>query len=187
MIITAWASGPILKIVLIDQMKLAIFFAIILLTFGAYQKLEQPPEIGSKLPSKDVPKKNINHYMTHSGQFRPYITKQLNDVEYVIAYDEKTREVKYLTTDDPDFKNAKGLKVGDYIEVKGNDVVAFPGWEVRGPEDGNGWHPMIGFDSEVTVLRDGKDFKLKLGPRQFHLPADQVEKARIIAFVKGSN
>ena len=169
-------------------MKLAISFAVLLLTFAAYQKPEQPPEIGAKLPAKDVPKKwNPKWFMTHSGQFRPYIKKQINDVEYVIAYDEKTREVRYLYTDDADFKNAKGLKVGDYIEVKGNDVVAYPGWEVRGPEDENGWHPLIGFDSELTVLRDEKDFKLKLLPSQFNLPADQIEKARIIAFVKGGN
>lgn len=169
-------------------MKLAIFFAIILLTFGAYQKPERPPEIGSKLSAKDVPKKrNPNHFMTHSAQFRPYIKKQIDDVEYLIAYDEKTREVRYLYTDDSDFKNAKGLKVGDYIEVKGREVVAYPGWEVRGPEDDNGWHPLIGFDSELTVLRGRIDAKLKLPPIQYHLPDGETENVRIIAFVKGGN
>lgn len=168
-------------------MKLAIFFAVILLTFGAYQKPEQPPEIGSKLAAKDVPKKNKRHFMTHSAQFRPYIKKVINGVEYVIAYDKKTREVTYLYTDDADFKNSKGLKVGDYIEVKGRDVVAYPGWEVRGPEDENGWHPLIGFDSELTVQRGRIDAKLKLPPSQYQLPDGETENVRIMAFVKGSN
>ncbi len=168
-------------------MKLVIFFAIILLTFSVLQKPEQPPEIGSKLSAKDVPKKNVRHFMTHSAQFRPYIKKQIDDVEYLIAYDEKTREVRYLCTDDPDFKNAKGLKVGDYIEVTGREVVAYSGWEVRGPKDENGWHPLIGFDSELTVLRGSIDAKLKLPPSQYQLPDGETENVRIMAFVKGSN
>ena len=168
-------------------MKLAIFFAIILLTFGVLQKPERPPEIGSKLSAIEVPKKNVRHFMTHSAQLRPYIKKQINDVEYLIAYDKKTLEVRYLYTDDADFKNAKGLKVGDYIEVKGREVVAYPGWEVRGPEDDNGWHPLIGYDSELTVLRGKIDTKLKLPPSQYHLPDGETENVRIMAFVKGGN
>lgn len=169
-------------------MKLAIFVGVILLTLGAYQKAEQPPEIGSKLSAKDVPKKrNMELFMTHSAQFRPFIKKEINKVEYVIAYDEKTREVKYLYTNDSDFKTTRGLKVGDYVEVKGSEVQIYPGWEIRGPEDEDGWHPLIGFDSELTVLRGQIDFKLKLPLGQYRLPAEQIENARIKAFVKGGS
>lgn len=164
------------------KMKPAIFFGVILLTFGAFQKPEQPPEIGSKLLAKDVPKKNSQLFMTHSSQLRPFIRKEINNVDYVIAYDEKTREVRYLSTHDPDFKTSKGLKVGDYIEVKGEEVVAYPGWEIRGPEEGDGWQPLIGYDIELTVMQIGVGSKWLA-----RLSDEETMNVQIIAFVKGGN
>lgn len=169
-------------------MKRAILLATILLVSAAYQKLkQQPPAIGSKLPAKVVPKKNTRQYMTHSSQFRPFVEIDINNIKYLIAYDEKTREVRYVSTQDPDFKSSRGLSINDYVEVKGSDVEVYPGWEIRAPAEEDGWQPLIGFNGELTILTDQKESLLKLPLGQYRIPAEQIVKAKIIAFVKGSS
>lgn len=105
----------------------------------------------------------------------------------MIAYDDETREVRYVSTHDKKFKNSIGLGIGDYLELKGSEVRIYPGWEIRGPAGADGWVPMIGFNSELTVLRDGKEVKMKRALGQYWLPAEQTMKIKIIGFVKGGN
>ncbi len=167
-------------------MKLWIFLAVALV-FVVHQEKKLTLEVGSKLPVREVPKKNRHLFMTHSSQLRPFIEREIDEIKYIIAYDEKTREITYLSTYDKAFKSAQGFRVGDYAEVKGNEVVAYPGWEIRAPGGEDGWQLLIGFNSEMTVWSDNNEVKLKLAPTQYNLPADQVLKAKIVAFVKGMN
>jgi|SRR6185369_11711729 len=166
-------------------MKLAVLLVLSLLSSASYQIRVLVPEIGSKLPARVIPKKNRNVYMTHSAQFRPYIEREFENVTYIIAYDDKTRVVKYLSTTDKDFWNSRGLRVGDFIEVERDKVQVFPGWEVRAPADEDGWQPMIGFDTDSPVNCDPNVVNPYGCP--YRLPAEPVFKTRIIAFVKGGN
>ena len=168
-------------------MRLITLCAIVLVALGTYQ-IEFVPELGSKLPARMVPKDNRSYYMTAPSQLRPYIIRTINQIKYYIAYDEKTREVKYLYTDDEHFKSSRGRRVGDFIELKGNKLGIFPGWEIRAPEEEkDGWQPLVGFDSKLTVLEGQKETELKVKPDQYSLPADQTLKVKIIGFVRGSN
>ena len=168
-------------------MKFTTFCVMVLVAFGSLQ-IEFLPEIGSRLPASMVPKNNRELFMTAPSQLRPCIRKTIDQVKYVIAYDEKTREVKYLYTDDQHFKSSRGRRVGDFIEVTGDKVLIFPGWEIRtSEEEKNGWQPLVGFDSKMTILKDGKETELKSEPPPYSLPADETFKIKIIGFVKGGN
>jgi len=167
-------------------MKLCIFLAIALV-FVAHQEKKLTLDVGSKLPAREVPKKNRHLYVTHSSQLRPFIERDIDGIKFTIAYDEKTREITYLSTYDSGFKSVQGFRVGDYVDVNGNEIVAYPGWEIRAPGGEDGWQLLIGFNSEMTVWSDKNEVKLKLAPTQYNLPADQVVKAKIVAFVKGMN
>jgi hypothetical protein len=166
-------------------MKITLLVMALFVTFGLAQKDDIKLEVGSVLPARYVPKDKHDLYMTHSGQFRPYIKRKVAGIRYNIAYDEKSNVIKYLSTFDRNFKSADGLQVGGYVEVNREQVIAYPGWEVRGPEGKDGWLPLIGFDSEMTVLDGDRETKVKL--KQYRLESDRPVKAKIIAFVKGEN
>lgn len=166
-------------------MKITALIVALFLTIVALQKADIKLEVGSELPAKYVPKNNPKQYMTHSAQFRPYIEQNVAGVRYVIAYDKKNHVIKYISTDDKQFKSADGLQVGGYVEVNDEQVEAYPGWEIRGPKDKDGWQPLIGFNSEMTVLDGSNDTRIEL--KQYRLAAGQQVKAKIIAFVKGDN
>ena len=166
-------------------MKILVPVLALFLAFGAPQRADPKLEVGSVLPARYVPKHNRNLYMTHSSQLRPFVKRNVGGVVYVFAYEEKSRVVKYLSTSDKNFETADGLRVGGYVEVDNGRLAAYPGWEVRGPEGADGWSPLIGFDSEMTVLEGGEDIKLKL--TRYRLEPDRPVRAKIIAFVKGGN
>lgn len=166
-------------------MKITILIIATFLIFGASQKADIKLEVGSVLPAKIVPKKNRKLYMTHSAQFRPFIELEVAGVRYVIAYDKKSRVIKYISTNDKKFKSADGLQVAGYVEVNNALVSVYPGWEIRGPKDKDGWQPLMGFNSEMTVLDGGKETKIEL--KQYRLESEQTVKVRIIGFVKGGN
>jgi len=77
-------------------MKIGLLIVALFLTFGATQKADIKLEVGSVLPAKYVPKKNLNLYMTHSSQFRPFIKREVAGINYVIAYEKKSREIMYI-------------------------------------------------------------------------------------------
>lgn len=76
----------------------------------------------------------------------PYIEKYIDDIRYMIAYDEKTLAITYINTSDLEFRTADGLKVGSHLKVNQNQVTIHPKWEIHGPETRDGWRPVIGYD-----------------------------------------
>jgi hypothetical protein len=166
-------------------MKITILIVAAFLMFGVSQKADIKLEVGSVLPVKYVPKNNRKLYMTHSAQFRPFIEWDVAGVRYVIAYDEKSRVINYISTNDKKFRTPYSLQFGGYVEVNNEQVRVYPGWEIRGPKDKDGWEPLIGFNSEMTVFDVDKEIKIEL--RQYRLESEHPVKAKIIAFVKGGN
>ncbi len=160
---------------------LALFLA-----FGSPpQRADLKLEVGSVLPARYAPRHNRNLYMTNSSQFRPFVKRKVGGVVYYIAYEEESRVIKYLSTTDRNFETADGLRVGGYVEVDNEQLMVYPGWEVRGPEGKDGWLPLVGFDSEMTLLEGGGEAKVKL--KQYRLDPDRTIRAKIIGFVKGGN
>jgi hypothetical protein len=166
-------------------MKITVLIVALSLVFGIGQKPDLKLEPGSVLPVKSVPKKNRKMYMTHSAQFRPFIERDVAGIRYVIAYDEQSRVITYISTEDKLFKSADGLRVGGYVEVNNTAVEVYPGWEIRGAEDKEGWQPLIGFDSKMTVLDGDKETILEL--KRYRLESEHPLKVKILGFVKGGN
>src|SRR5580765_7665963 len=71
-------------------------------------------EVGSKLPPQYLRLK-VGQMATAASQLRPFIVTSIKGVEYTIAYDERTRRIKYINTDDDNFRTSNGLKVDDEI------------------------------------------------------------------------
>jgi hypothetical protein len=164
-------------------MKLWCLAVFLLSIVAPLQQSSIKLEIGAKLKKRDFPKTSRKLYMTHPAQMRPYIEKNIDGVDYIIAYDEKSRVIKYITTNDEDFRTANGLRVGSYIEVSKEEVIAYPGWEIRAPQTSDGWYPIIGFVDEITISIDGRDDKVNVEG----LEANVKVKAEVIRFSKGGN
>ena len=137
-------------------------------------------EVGVKLRKKDV-KKSDPYTMTHPAQVRPFVERDVGGVLYRLAYNEKSREVRYIFTEDKDFKTAGGLKVGDIIEVSRGEMEAYLGWEVRAPKTSDGWHPLIGFNDKITVEAADWDNTVDFN----NLKEGVKVRAKILGFVKG--
>ena len=158
------------------MMKYGLLLFLLLPQLVEIKNLDIKLEPGSVLAAHHIPEKNNRLYMTAPSQLRPYIEVTIEKVDYVIAYDEKTSKIKYIVTDDKDFRTKKGLKVGDYIEVTEDQVVAFPGWEVFGPPTTDGWSTVIGFNLPEMNPVSKEAFK-----------ENKTLKVPILRFSKGGN
>ena len=119
-------------------MKMLIGCVLALLVFAPVQQSDIKLEIGAKLPRKYIPRKITQQIATHPSQFRPYIRKTIADVDYIIAFDEKTREIRYIHTYDKDFRTVNGLRVGSVITFTREQLDIIPSWEIRAPATPDG-------------------------------------------------
>jgi hypothetical protein len=156
-------------------MKILIICVFGLVTLAAVPQSDIKLSIGAKLPRKYVSAK-IGKIATHPSQFRPYINKTIADVDYIIAFDEKTREIRYIHTADKDFRTVNGLRVGSKITITREKLEILPSWEIRAPATPDGWLPVVGLDLPML----NRDFVEKLKDGE---PAEMT----ISSFSKGGN
>ena len=97
------------------MIKYGLLLLLLIPQLAEIKNLDIKLEPGAVLAAWHTPKKTTRLIATHPSQLRPYIEVTIEDVDYLIAYDEKTRKIKYIVTSDKDFRTKKGLKVGDYI------------------------------------------------------------------------
>ncbi|MDQ3799159.1 MAG: hypothetical protein M3384_06905 [Acidobacteriota bacterium] len=132
-------------------------------------------EIGAKLPRKYLSlEKGL--IATHASQLRPFVEVTIGNVDYQIAFEKKTRKIKYIHTDDEDFRTVGGFSVDSEITFTREQLIIFPYWEIRAPAASDGWFPVIGFD----ISMQGKEFIEKL-------KAGEKATTEISGFSKGSN
>src|SRR5689334_23197699 len=76
-------------------------------------------KIGERIPVNCLPGKDEESQLiaTHPSQLRPYIKRSVGGVEYIVAYDEDTRRIRYIQTNDKAFRSTNGLHVGAEIKV----------------------------------------------------------------------
>lgn len=156
-------------------MKAFVVLALCLFSFASVPQGKIKLEVGAKLNRKYIPKKVTEYTATHPSQMRPFIKRTVDGVEYIIAYDEKSREIKYIHTTDKNFRTEGGLRVGSEIPLKREQLVVFPSWEIRAPITSGGWYPVVGDDlpigyDVVGALKDG-----------------ETKMVTIIGFSKGGN
>ena len=100
-------------------------------------------KINSKLPSKYV-KQSKGLTLTAASQMFPFIEITIKNVEYLIAFDDDDRKIKYIYTEDENFVDGHGRKVDQEITVKYEDIEILGDFQLRTKSDKNGWQAVIG-------------------------------------------
>ena len=157
-------------------MKLFVSLVLLLIGFSFPPQPDIKLEIGAKLDPKYIPKKITQEIMTHPGQMRPFIERSVNRVKYTIAFDAKTREIKYINTDDPKFRTSNGLRVESEIALRREQLDVYPGWEIRAPATSDGWYPVVGVDLPLMGYEMLQNFK-----------EGETKMLTISSFSKGDN
>lgn len=123
---------------------------------------EQPLKVGARLQSFVLRAKSDKRHicMTQPAQMDPCVEARIAGINYTIAYREKTHRITYIFTSDRAFQTADGVRVGEAMDLGEEQILAAPGWEIRGPKTSDGWYPFFGL-VEVTVVRDGKDMLVR--------------------------
>lgn len=128
-------------------MKVAVLFFLFFSLF--LSDCEIKLQLGWILPSKCIHSRNkvADKIKTDSDKADPFINDWIDEVEYVIAYDEKTREITYINTSDSSFRAENGSKVGDCLKLKRDQIIIKSNWEIYGPKTKDGWYPVIGYNT----------------------------------------
>ena len=106
-------------------------------------------QIGWILPTRCIHSRNrvVKETKTGVDRFDPFIDDWVDEVEYVIAFDKKTRAITYINTSASSFRTEDGLKVGDRLKLKRDQIIVNSGWEIYGPITKDGWYPVIGYNT----------------------------------------
>ena len=123
---------------------LACFIA---LSSAASAQSEIKLELGAKLPRRYLPrnvKVGLVTSPTPGVPARPYIRKTVGGIEYDIAFEEKTRKIRYIATSDKNFRTQNGLGFGSEITVTRDQLRIGPWWwHILGPATPDGWLPVL--------------------------------------------
>jgi hypothetical protein len=158
--------------------RLALCLALLNSPFVAAQA-----NVGMRLPSAMVPKNNANECAATPSQTYPCIQNvEIGGVRFtVVGYDAHTRRIRYLFTQDENFRTADGLRVGGPIDLAENEILSVAGWHTMGPRNKDGWRPIVGslLDGNVIKSADGEAVDLTKPV------AGKMHRFKIVAFDKG--
>ncbi len=118
-------------------------------------KIQVDPVVGEHIV---VPQGvEVGRCLSSPAQLDKCFLATVNGIKYTIAYRRNGsmgNVVTYVHTDDPNFRSPEGLHIGDITTVANpEDIIAAPGFEIYGKK-GKGWIPVVGFNSEVTVVQN---------------------------------
>jgi len=101
-------------------------------------------DLGARLDRGQVPKRSKASCASGPSQTYPCISLTLEGVKFTVGYDEKSLLIKYLSTQDKNFRTPEGLQVGAVMTMGEDQLMAVPGWKVLGPRAKSGWRPVLG-------------------------------------------
>ncbi len=139
---------------------------VVLLLSGA--ALGQSLVLGARLDQFQAAGTKTTRCVTAPSQAWSCTDIVVKGARFKMGYDDKTRAVKYLFTDDPGFKTNDGLHVGSWIEARERDLVLVPGWRIYGPKTKDGWRTLIGT------------------PFRFNNQTEKLELSGIVRFADGT-
>ena len=143
-------------------------------------------QAGKILISKDLPTLNANLILTNSSQFRPFFNITLNNLDFTVAYDNKTLEIRYIFIDDSRFVTNDSLYVGKFVKTIKEDIHALPGWEIRLPKTIDDWYPIIGYNEKIITKVNNME---KTSSLSYFTHNDKLDSIfiKIIGFSRGGN
>jgi hypothetical protein len=130
-------------------------------------------QINARLPRRYVPRRITEAMPTGpSGtSAKPVIRKTVGGIEYYIAFEEKTRKIKYIQTGDVNFRTENGLHPGLEIVVTKDQLTIGPWWwYILAPRTPDGWLPVLdptaGDEGNLRFLlkrlKDGEKASIKI-------------------------
>lgn len=130
--------------------------------------LAQSVAIGTRLNTTQASRTRTTDCATRPSQISACTELAAGGAKFKVGYDPQTRLVRYMFTDDRNFRTTDGLQVGSWIEVRQHELVLVPGWRIYGPKTAGGWRTVIG-----TPLR-------------FNNQTEQVELSGLVQFEDGT-
>lgn len=129
-----------------NVLKSVLFVMSLILSVGSHTDAQSDIklELGAKLPRRYIDD-DVKYLVTAGAQTRPFVEITVSGVRYMIAFEEKSRRIKYIYTTDANFRSANGFKIGDEITVLYKDLNILGYFQIRAPADRKGWQPVIGF------------------------------------------
>jgi hypothetical protein len=119
-------------------------------------------KIGTIVPKEDVEKYAASDLITHDGDLKPSIEKEVDNITYRIAFDREDYKIYQINTFDNNFATQDGYKVNSFIEVKKGEMTATATGAVVGSSTIDGWKTIIGTDYEITILSNNGEERLDL-------------------------
>lgn len=142
-------------------------------------------DIGTVLSSNQVPPQNTTVCAATPSQTFPCASLKIDHVAFKVGYDPETLQIKYLSTQDKNFQTEDGLRVGGWMKVREDQLLAIHGWMILGPKTKDGWRPVVGLnlrDTDDKVrFADGTIVDLS---QPKHQPL-RTGKVKILEFEKG--
>lgn len=125
-------------------MKITVL-AVILLAFaaGVAAQKDIKLEVNSTLPDRYA-KLSKGMTATAASQVFPFVELTIKKIDYTIAFDGKTKKIKYIFTNDDNFIDGNGRRVDEEITVEWEDIEVLPYFQLRTKPDRNGWQAVIG-------------------------------------------
>ena len=165
----------------------------LLVVFLSGLALGQSLAIGTRLSQIQVSGTKTTHCVTRPSQIWSCADLVVGGDRFKVGYDAKTRVVKYLFTDDRNFKTNDGLRVGSWIEVRQNELILVRGWRIYGPRTKDGWRTMSGtpfrFNNQTEKLELSGTVRFEDGTAvDLSKPSTEPPrngKVKILGFEKG--
>jgi len=119
--------------------------------------------IGAKLPRKYT-NNSEGQIVTAPSQSRPFIRKTIAKVDYIIAFEEKSRKIRFIQTLDKDFRTSNGLHTGSKITLNQKQLNIYQNWHIFAPTTPDGWRPIvIGNEDSLNKLKNGETKTITIG------------------------
>jgi hypothetical protein len=157
----------------------------VLVVLVACSAVAQTADVGAKLSSRLIPKKNHTRCASTPSQTYPCLEDAtIGGIRYTtVGYDEHTRRIEYLLTHDQSFRTKNGLRVGSVIELREDDLMLVAGWDIRGRATDDGWRPIFGSILDGHVIRSADGVGV---PVDLEKPvAGRKHRFKILALDKG--
>lgn len=142
-------------------------------------QLKSQPKVGSHIA---VPRQaELGLCASDPSQLDKCFKGSVKGVHYTIAFRRhrlRGNVVTYVYTKDPNFESPDGLRVGRVLDAE--TILAAPGFEVYGRK-GEGWIPVVGFNNEVYLARDGMADE-KVSAKSLFPSKGKPVRLRIIGF-----
>ena len=147
------------------MLRVLLLALILVMVSGAAQiaAMNKLPMIGERLVVAKSLRESSGVCMVSPGQMDKCIKATIGGVEYTIAFRAKSKKpavVTYMHTADPKFRSPSGQRIGDVVEVRFDQTIKAPGFEIYAGAVSGGWTAVVGFNGKVETPSSNGEIEL---------------------------